>query len=144
MNEIYIEIPYSKNIYVSNYGNVKKIDSDGSVKYLKTYLIGPKNHQELVFSASYFGTVGYHPKIQLAYVVAYLFLNNTVDYRYTKVGYRDGDPKNCRADNLFLYEIDPPLTIQFITGCVLPEQIEKYKNSVRKKYEKRKSKLQGN
>lgn len=141
MEEKYVEIPYSKNIYVSNYGNVKKINPDGTVKFLKTYLIGPKNHQELVFSAAYFGTVGYHPKIQLAYVVAYLFLNNTVDYRYTKVGYRDGDPKNCRYDNLFLYEIDSPLTIQFINGCILPEQIEKHKNTIRKKYERRKQNL---
>ena len=138
MTEIYKEIPFSKKIYVSNLGNVKKINNDGSVKILKKYLIGPKDHQEVVFSASYYGTTGYHPKIQLAYVVAYLFLNNEVDYRYVKVGYKDGDPKNCAASNLFLYETNLPLTIQFIRGCIPPETISQFKNTVKAQYKRKK------
>lgn len=139
-DEIYKELPYSKKIYVSNYGNIKKIDKNGEIKYIKKYLMGPKNHQEVVFSAPYYGTTGYAPKLQLAYVVAFLFLNNVVDYRYVRVAYRDGDPKNCAASNLYLYETDLPLTVQFIKGCILPETISQYKNTVKKQYQKRKEK----
>lgn len=143
MEEIFKELPYSKGYYVSNYGNVKKItnaDGEKSVKQIKTYLIGPQNNKMLVFSAAYYGTKGYYVKLQLAYVVASLFLNDDVDYRYIRVGFRDGDCKNCRADNLFLYEIDYPLTIQFIRGCITAETIAKTKNTIKKQYKRKKGK----
>lgn len=148
MEEIFKELPYSKGYYISNYGNVKKINIDGNgektVKQIKTYLIGPKNNKELVFTCAYYGTKGYYCKLQLAYIVASLFLNDDVDYRYIKVGFRDGDHKNCRADNLFLYEIDYPLTIQFIRGCITAETITKTKNNIKKQYKKKKEKYDNN
>ena len=105
--------------------------------------MGPKGHQKTVFTADYYGVSGYHPKLELAYVVAYLFLNNTVDYRYVKIAHKDGDPLNCRADNLLLYEENQPLTIQFMRGCILPEKIYSYKNNLKNQYTKRKENKNG-
>lgn len=87
-------IPYTNEVYsVSNLGFVRSNSRNGKGRLLKVY------HPKFGYPVVHFYINNRYTTHPVAKLVADAFCENK--YEFKEVCYRDGNPSNCRADNLY-------------------------------------------